>query len=65
VNPTATILAGAWMLDYLREKEKAAAIFKATEEVIAEGKQVTYDLGGNARLSEMTNAIAERARRMI
>ena len=65
VNPTATILAGAWMLDYLGEKEKAAAIFKATEEVIAEGKQVTYDLGGNARLSEMTNAIAERARKMI
>lgn len=38
VNPTATILAGAWMLEYLGEKDKADAIFKATEEVIAEGK---------------------------
>jgi isocitrate dehydrogenase (NAD+) len=62
VNPTATILAGAWMLEYLGEKEKASAIFKATHDVIAEGKTVTYDLAGNARLSEMADAIAERAR---
>jgi isocitrate dehydrogenase len=34
VNPVATILAGAWMLDYLGEKEKSEAIFKATERVI-------------------------------
>ena len=61
VNPTATILAGAWMLEYLGEKNKSQAIFKAVHEVIAEGKKVTYDLGGTARLSEMTDAIAERA----
>ena len=65
VNPTATILAGAWMLEYLGEKQKAAAIFKAAEEVIAEGQKVTYDLGGNARLSEMAKAIADLARKMI
>ncbi len=61
VNPTATVLAGAWLLDYIGEKKKSQAIFKATEAVIAEGKKVTYDLGGNARLSEMAEAIAERA----
>lgn len=60
VNPTATILAGAWMLEYLGEKDKADAIFKATEEVIADGKTVTYDLGGNAKLSEMADEIAGR-----
>lgn len=65
VNPTATILAGAWMLDYLGEKLKSDAIFKATWDVIAEGKNVTYDLGGNAALSEMTEAIANRARKSI
>jgi len=65
VNPTATILAGAWMLEYLGEKEKADAVFKATREVIEEGKKVTYDLGGNARLSEMAEAIAGRARNNI
>ena len=59
VNPTATILAGAWMLDYLHEKEKSQAIFRAAESVIAENKKVTYDLGGSARLSEMAEAIAE------
>ncbi|MCD6236111.1 MAG: isocitrate/isopropylmalate dehydrogenase family protein, partial [Thaumarchaeota archaeon] len=48
VNPTATILSMAWMIGYLGEKEKMNAIFRATEEVIAEGKKVTYDLGGNA-----------------
>jgi len=63
VNPTATVLAAAWMLEYLGEKKKADAIFRATREIIAEGKTVTYDLGGKARLSEMANAIAERAKR--
>ena len=57
VNPVATILAGAWMLDYLGENGQSKAIFDATEAVISEGKHVTYDMGGNAKLSEMTNAI--------
>ncbi|AEH60501.1 Isocitrate dehydrogenase (NAD(+)) [Methanosalsum zhilinae DSM 4017] len=57
VNPVATVLAGAWMLDYLGEEKQAAAIFEATEKVISEGKHVTYDLGGNAKLSEMTGEI--------
>ena len=59
VNPVATVLAGAWMLGYLGESTQSAAIFRATERVISEGKYVTYDLGGNAKLSEMTNAIAK------
>ncbi len=65
VNPTATVLAGAWMLDYLGEKKQSEAIFKATREVIAEGKKVTYDLGGNASLSQMSDAIADRARKYL
>ncbi len=59
VNPVATVLAGAWMLDYLGEKDKSEAIFKATERVVSEGKYVTYDLGGNAKLSEMAGEIAK------
>ena len=65
VNPTATILAGAWMLEYLGENEKAGAIFKATREVIKEGKKITYDLGGTSRLTEMAEAIADRAQELI
>ncbi len=65
VNPTATILAGAWMLEYLQEKEKSQAIFRAVESVIAENKKVTYDLGGKAHLSEMTEAIVERTHKFL
>jgi isocitrate dehydrogenase (NAD+) len=59
VNPVATILSGAWMADYLSEKDISEAIFRATEQVINENKYVTYDLGGNATLSEMTDKIAQ------
>lgn len=57
VNPVATVLAGAWMLDYLGMKKESQSIFAATEKVIAEKKYVTYDLGGSAKQSEMVNAI--------
>ena len=57
VNPVASVLAGAWLLDYLGEHENSKAIFEATESVISEGKYVTYDLGGKARSSEMVDAI--------
>jgi isocitrate dehydrogenase (NAD+) len=60
VNPIATVLAGAWMLDYLGEKAPSRAIFDAAEKVIAERKCVTYDLGGNAKSSEMVYAIIKR-----
>ena len=58
-NPTATILSAAWMLDYLGMKEKSRAIFESVEKVIAEGKHVTYDLGGNSTTDGMTEAIIE------
>jgi isocitrate dehydrogenase len=60
VNPVATVLAGAWLLDYLGEKENSKAIFEAAEKVISEGKYVTYDLGGSARSSEMVDAIIRK-----
>jgi len=65
VNPTATILSLAWMLGYLGERDKMDAIFKATEEVIAGGKHVTYDLGGSASTFEMAEKIAEKARKIL
>lgn len=56
VNPTATILAGAWMLDYLGCTRESAMVFDAVSKVIAEGK-TTYDLGGSLRTSQMTDCI--------
>ncbi len=44
VNPTALILSGVLMLRYLKETEAADRLEKAVAEVIAEGKDVTYDM---------------------
>ena len=44
VNPTAVILSGALMLEYLGEKEAARRLERAVAAVIAEGEEVTYDL---------------------
>jgi len=47
VNPVAMILSAVLMLDYLGEKEAAQKLERAVAKVIAEGKQVTYDLKPN------------------
>ncbi len=65
VNPTAAILSGAWMAEYLGEPEIRNAIFDATEEIINEGKFVTYDIGGNAKTSQMADAIAQLAKQKL
>ena len=62
VNPTATVLSGAWMVEYLGEKEIRDAIFAATEQVINEGKAVTWDIGGSATTTQMTDAIISYAK---
>ncbi|HEY4673679.1 MAG TPA: isocitrate/isopropylmalate dehydrogenase family protein [Nitrososphaerales archaeon] len=65
VNPTATILSGAWMLDYLGETKASKAIFEATEKVFAEGKHLTYDLGGKTSTSGMAKAIAKEVQKIL
>lgn len=65
VNPVATICSGAWMVDFLGEKEISKAIFKATEDVINENKFVTYDLGGTSSLSQMAEQISQRASKLL
>jgi isocitrate dehydrogenase (NAD+) len=44
VNPTALILSAKLMLDYLGEHQAAARLERAVAAVIAEGKDVTYDM---------------------
>jgi isocitrate dehydrogenase len=61
VNPVATILSGAWMVEYLGEKHISDAIFKGTEHIINENQYLTYDLGGKTSLSKMTDEIAKKA----
>ncbi|MGE5176468.1 MAG: isocitrate/isopropylmalate dehydrogenase family protein [Hyphomicrobiales bacterium] len=59
-NPIATILAAKMMLDWLGEKEKAAAIDHAVAEVVREGKVRTYDMGGSSGTLDLARAVAER-----
>ena len=65
VNPTATILAGAWMAEYLGESHIMDAIFSATEHVINEGKTITFDIGGNATTTQMSDAISSIAKEKL
>jgi len=65
VNPTATVLSGAWMAEYLGEKDIRDAIFDATNKVINEGKTVTWDIGGNATTTQMTDSIIEYAKQNL
>ncbi|MEW4529075.1 isocitrate/isopropylmalate family dehydrogenase [Maioricimonas sp. JC845] len=66
VNPTALILSGKMMLDYIGEREAAAKLEQAVADVIAEGKDVTYDMKPNRNdptavgTQEMAEAICRK-----
>ncbi|MBI5698053.1 MAG: isocitrate/isopropylmalate dehydrogenase family protein, partial [Thaumarchaeota archaeon] len=62
VNPTASVLSGAWMAEYLGESHIKDAVFSATEQVINEGKAVTFDIGGTASTQQMTDEIIKVAK---
>jgi isocitrate dehydrogenase (NAD+) len=53
------------MIEYLGEKQISKAIFQATEDVINEGKYVTYDLGGTTTTSQMADQIALQASNLL
>lgn len=59
-NPTATILAGAMMLDCLGEAKVAKAIEDAVEKVLSEGKVRSHDLGGNSYTIEVGDEIVKK-----
>ena len=65
VDPTATILSGAWLLGYIGEQRASGAVFEATKSVVEEGKVVTYDLGGSAKTSEMAEEIASKVKKVL
>ena len=59
-NPTATILAGAMMLDCLGEAKVAQAIEDAVEKVLIEGKVRSHDLGGNSSTIEVGDEVVRK-----
>jgi isocitrate dehydrogenase (NAD+) len=60
VNPVALILSAKLMLEYLGEIEAASKLAKAVADVIIEGKNVTYDLGGTFGTKEMGDSIIDK-----
>ena len=66
VNPIAMMLSGVMMLCYLEEHNSASRLEKAIAEVIAEGKNVTYDLkldrndGTAVGTSQVADAVIEK-----
>jgi 3-isopropylmalate dehydrogenase len=65
VNPMATALAVVQLFEYLAGKkggkayaEAGAAVERAVAAVLAEGKTLTYDLGGTAKCSEVGTKVA-------
>ncbi|MFH1789161.1 MAG: isocitrate/isopropylmalate family dehydrogenase, partial [Candidatus Altiarchaeota archaeon] len=59
-NPLATIWAGAMMLDELGEDKAGAAVVKAIEDILKEGKVKTKDLGGENTCTQMGDAVAAK-----
>jgi len=66
-NPMATMLSGVMMLHYLGEKDSADKMESAIAEVIAEGKNVTYDLkldpATAVGTSQVADAVIEKLKR--
>jgi tartrate dehydrogenase/decarboxylase / D-malate dehydrogenase len=62
-NPIATIWSAAMMLEYLGEKDSAAAILAAVERVTAAGATLTPDQGGDATTTDVAAAVSEQIAR--
>jgi len=57
VNPLATVLCAAQMLDHLGLGEAAQRVESAVSRVLRDGRVRTPDLGGTSRSTEITDAI--------
>lgn len=60
VNPSAAILAAKMMFEYLGERDIGQRIEKALENVLSEGKVLTYHMGGDASTTGFAEAIADK-----
>jgi isocitrate dehydrogenase (NAD+) len=56
-NPLAVIMSGVMMLNHIHEEKLAAKIKAAYDEVLAEGKSLTRDLGGSASTDQFADAV--------
>jgi isocitrate dehydrogenase (NAD+) len=59
-NPTALLMSGLLMLDYLGERDRAEQIRRALTTVLTDGQVRTRDLGGTATTTEFTDAVCRQ-----
>ena len=59
INPTATLLSGCLMLDYLGLRPAATRLRNAMAQVYAQGTKLTPDQGGSATTTEFCAAITQ------
>ncbi|MFT5561193.1 MAG: isocitrate/isopropylmalate dehydrogenase [Candidatus Azotimanducaceae bacterium] len=57
INPTATLLSAAMMLEYLEFQDTATALRRAIRHVYAAGKVLTPDQGGSGKTYEFCDAV--------
>jgi len=60
INPTATLLSGAMMLEHLGFRAAARRLEAAIAAVYVDGRQLTPDQGGGASTTEFCAAVADR-----
>jgi isocitrate dehydrogenase (NAD+) len=59
-NPTALMLSGVLLLRHIGQQAAAERVEEAIWSVLAEGRTVTYDLGGTAGTSDFADAVVAR-----
>ncbi len=59
-NPLALLFSACLMLDYLGKKDVANQVYQAALETLQEGKNLTPDLGGEARTGELAESIISK-----
>ena len=64
-NPTALLLSGLLMLDYIGERMRAQRIREALARVLAAGTVRTRDLGGTASTTEFTDAVCRELEKTV
>ncbi len=57
INPTATMMSAALMLEYLGFDDAGHRVDAAVRKVYADGKVLTPDQGGSAKTNEFARAV--------
>jgi len=64
-NPTALLMSGLLMLDYIGERGRAGRIREGLHRVLASGQVRTRDLGGTATTTEFTDAVCREVEKTV